>query len=213
MSITVSIAICLVFFLFFLNYPKFIIKDKSKSIDTTLPFAGIYLSTIASSHLPPHKIFEIFSNFDEYGEVSNEAKNIVNDMNAFGLNINEALKRAVERTPSRKLRELFWSMFSTIESGGDLITLLNQKSRGFLNDYRRQLKEFSNSLTLYLEVYLTALVLGAIFFTILTSLMTGISGFTQTNIILIQFFLIFFFIPLISVAFIVLIKSSSPIGG
>jgi len=210
-AITVSLGICLLFFLIFLNYPKFIIGDKSKSIDRTLPFASIYLSAIASSGLPPHKIFEIFSKFDEYGEISRQAKIIVNDMKGFGLNINESLKKAVERSPSKKLRELFWSIISTLESGGNLAILLNEKSKGFLNDHRRKLSEFSRNLAIYLEVYLTALVLGTIFFTILTSLMSGIGGgLSQTNIILVQFFLIFLFIPLISAGFIILIKATSP---
>ena len=210
MSITVSVSICLLLFLIFLNYPKFIIRDKSKSIDYTLPFAGVYLSTIASSGLPPHKIFEIFSRFEEYGEISKESKNIVNDMNAFGFNIYESIERAVDRTPSKNFRELLWAILSTLKSGGDLFKLLTEKSKGFLNDYRRNLMEFSRTLSVYLEVYLTALVLGAIFFTILTSLMSGIGGVSQSDITLIQFFLIFMFIPLISLAFIVLIKSSSP---
>jgi len=210
MSITVSIGLFVAFFFIFLNYPKFVISDKSKSIDRTLPFAGIYLSTIASSGLPPHKIFEIFSKFNEYGEISKESKNIVNDTKAFGLNINESLKKAVMRTPSKKMRELYWSILSTIESGGNLSKLLEEKSRGFLTDHRRNLKEFAQSLSIYLEVYLTALILGAIFFTILTSLMSGIGGVTQTNIILIQFFLIFIFIPVISIGFIFLVESSSP---
>jgi flagellar protein FlaJ len=210
MAITVSLSICLIFFLLFLNYPKFIISGKAKSIDTSLPFAGIYLSTIASSGLPPHKIFEIFSKFDEYGEISKEAKNIVNDMKGLGLNINESLRKAIERTPSKKLKELFWSMLSVMRSGGSITSMLKSKSQAFLNDYRRKLKEFARSLSIYLEIYLTTLVLGAIFFTILTSLMSGIGGVTQTNIILIQFFLIFIFIPLVSAAFIILIKAASP---
>jgi len=210
-AITVSLGISILFFLIFLNYPKFIIGDKAKSIERTLPFAGIYLSAIASSGLPLYKVFEIFSKFDEYGDVSSEAKSIVNDMSAFGLSIKDSLKKAVDRTPSKELRELFWSILSSLESGGNLSTLLDQKSKTFLGDYRRKLEEFSKSLEIFLEVYLTALVLGTIFFTILTSLMSGIGGgITQTSIISIQFALIFILIPLISFGFIVLIRSASP---
>ena len=67
MATTLSIGVSLLIFLSFLNYPRFLISDKSKAIDKSLPFAGIYLSTIASSRLPPHKVFEIFSKFKEYG--------------------------------------------------------------------------------------------------------------------------------------------------
>ena len=62
-------------------------------------------------------------------------------------------------------------------------------------------------------VGLTALILGTIFFIILTSVMSGFTGAVAEDLIYMQFFLIFFFVPLISAAFIILIKSASPGGG
>jgi len=210
MAITTSILLCSFFFLMFVNYPKFLIRDKARSIDRTLPFAGIYLSTIASSRLPPHRIFEIFSKFKEYGEISYEAKRIVADMRIFGLNVYDSLEKAIDRTPSKELRDLFWTILSTLKAGGDLHAYLSEKSKSFLSDYRRSLDEFSHQLSIYLEIYLTALVLGTIFFIILTSVMSGFTGIVAENVIFVQFFLIFLFVPLISIAFIILIKSSSP---
>ena len=210
-SILIAIPICIGIFLLFLNIPKLKIKDKRKTIDNTLPFAGIYLSTISSSKLPPHKIFEIFSKFKEHGEISAECSRIVADMQAFGLNIYESLEKAIYRTPSNEFKELLWSMYSTLKSGGDLDIYLNEKSKSFLDSYRRKLNEFSQSLSIYLEIYLTALVLGTLFFTILTSLMSGMGGSTS-NLVTLQFLLIFLFIPAISASFIILIKMSSPGG-
>jgi len=212
MAVTTSILICASFFVLFINYPKFIIRDKARSVERILPFAGIYLSTIASSRLPPHKIFEIFSKFKEYGEITKEAKRIVTDMRMFGLNVYDSLERAVDRTPSRELRDLFWAILSTLKAGGDLHVYLAEESKTFLTNYRRKLNEFARSLAIYLEIYLTALVLGTIFFIILTSVMSGFTGIVAQNMVFVQFFLIFFFIPLISVAFIILIKASSPGG-
>jgi len=212
LATTTSVLLSAFFYILFINYPKFIIRDKANSIEKTLPYAGIYLSTIASSGLPPHKIFEIFSKFDEYGEFTVETKRIITDIKMFGLNVYESLEKAVERTPSRDLRDLFWTILSTLKAGGDLSIYLTEKSQTYLNGYRRRLTEFANSLSVYLEVYLTALVLGTIFFIILTSVMSGFTGGVSSNIVMLQFFLIFFFIPLISAAFIVLIKTASPGG-
>ena len=213
LAITTSVLICAFFFLLFTNYPKFIIRDKARSIDRTLPFAGIYLSSIASSRLPPHRIFEIFSQFKEYGELNEEIKKIVTDMKVFGLNVYDSLERAVERTPSKELRDLFWAILSTLKAGGDLSIYLDEEAKSFLSEYKRKLNEFAHSLSIYLEIYLTALVLGTIFFIILTSVMSGFTGLVAENVLFIQFFLIFFFIPLVSTAFIILISSSSPGGG
>lgn len=212
MATTLSFLICILFFLFFLNYPKFIIRDKNKSIERTLPFATIYLSTVASSGLPPHRVFEIFSEFKEHEEISEESKKIVTDMKAFGLNIYEALNRAIDRTPSIELRDLFWSIISVLKSGGNLSIFLREKSITYLNNYRRRLNEFAKSLAIYIEIYLTLLILGAIFFTILTSIITGLGGVSSSGIVLMQFFIIFIFIPLVTLGFIIIIKSASPGG-
>lgn len=177
-----------------------------------MPFASIYLSTVASSGLPTHKVFEIFSEFKEHEEISEEVKRIVTDMKAFGLNIYEALNRAIDRTPSIELRELFWSIISILKSGGDLSVFLRERSTTYLNNYRRKLNEFAKSLAIYLEIYLTLLILGAVFFTILTSIMTGLGGTPVSGIVLIQFFIIVVFIPAVTAGFIILIKSASPGG-
>ena len=212
MATTIGIGISLVIFLVFLNYPKFLISDKAKSIESSLPFASIYLSTIASSGLPSHKVLEIFSKFKEYGAITEETQKMVRDMRAFGLNVYDSIERAVERTPSKEFRELLWSIASTLRAGGDLSIYLREKSISYLNEYRRKLNEFARSLAVFLEIYLTVIVLGTVFFTILTSIMSGLGGLATTDIVMIQFFLIFIFIPLISAAFIILIKSSAPGG-
>ena len=213
MAFAVSILLSALFFVLFINYPKFKIRDKARAIEKSLPFAGIYLSTIASSRLPPHKIFKIFSTFEEYGEITEEAKRIVADMEMFGMNVYDSLEKAIDRTPSKELRGLFYAMITTLKAGGDLSVYLFEKSQTFLDNYRRKLKEFAQSLSVFLEVYLTVLILGTIFFIILSSVMSGLTGAVAEDLIYMQFFLIFFFVPLISAAFIILIRSASPGGG
>jgi CHASE2 domain-containing sensor protein len=88
---------------------------------------------------------------------------------------------------------------------------LKEKASTFLEDYRRRLYEFSHQLTLYIELYLVAIILGSIFFTILTAIFAGIAG-VKWDIISVQFFLIAFFIPLVSIFLIIFIKSVAPSG-
>ncbi|MCX8179292.1 MAG: type II secretion system F family protein [Candidatus Aenigmarchaeota archaeon] len=211
LAITATLIFWILIFLFFLNYPKFIIRDKVKSIEKNLPFATIYLSTISSSGVPPSRVFELFSKLEGHGEITNEAKKILIDMKAFGLNIYEALSRSIERVPSIELRDLFWSITSVLRAGGDLSVFLRERSNSYLNNYRRKLNEFARNLAIYLEIYLTILVLGAIFFTILTSIMMGLGG-NLSGVVFLQFFIVFIFIPLTSAGFIILIKASSPGG-
>jgi flagellar protein FlaJ len=197
-------------------YPRIIIKEKAKSLDNDLPFATLYLSTVSSAKLPLHKTFQIFAKFSGYGEITNEVNFITNDVEAFGLDINTALQRAIDRTTSKNFKEVIWGLLSTIRIGGDVSIYLKEKARSFVDEYRRKLYEFSHQLTLYIEVYLTAIILGAIFFTIMTAIMSGMGGGGGFGVgmdtITLQFLLIFIFLPLISTVFIILIKSISPSG-
>jgi len=210
-SFTVSMGLAVWFFLFIMNYPNIIIGEKSRRIDNILAFALLYLSTAASSKLPLHKAFSIFAKFSEYGDLTEEVKAINNDVEVFGLDINTALERAVDRSPSKAFKDMLWGLLSTVRSGGDVAAYLRAVAASNMAEYRRKLYEFSNQLTIYIEVYLTTIVLGAVFFTILTSIMSGISQSSDTsNIIVLQFFLIFVFMPLVSVLFIIMIKSATP---
>lgn len=210
-SFTISVLSTTGVFFLIMNYPRLVIREKAKHVDNALPFATLYLSTVASSRLPIHKVFEIFSKFSEYGELTEELKLMQNDIDIFGLDVNTALERAVERSPSKQFKEMLWGMLSTIRSGGDLSVYLKETAVNMINEYRRKLYEFAHQLAIYIEVYLTAIVLGVIFFTILTSIMSGIvGGGAATDIVVLQFLLIFVFMPLISTFFILMVKSITP---
>ncbi len=210
-SITISALLTTIIFYLFTKYPNAIIADRSKRIDTFLPFASLFLSTIAGTRLPLNQVFNIFVRNSQYGEITEQVRMMTNDMEVFGLDVHTALQRAVDRTPSKKMREMLYGLLSTSISGGDVAIYLREKAKTEMEDYRRSLIQFSKKITLFIEVYLTAIVLGAIFFIILTSIFSGISG-VSSNIILLQSIIIFIFLPLLSTIFILLIKVSSPTG-
>lgn len=214
-AITVSMALAAFTFFIIMNNPKLVIQAKEKDIDNTLPFASLYLSTLAGSKIPLHKTFSLFSGFTTKGELAKQINEINEDIKFFGLDINSALEKAISRSPSKKWKELLYGILSTIKSGSNLDLYLKEKSKSLMQDYRRSIFEFSRSLTVYIEVYLTAIVLGAIFFTILTAIVSGIGGTTAGSaqtIIPLQFFLIFVFMPAVTMVFITLIRSAAPGG-
>jgi len=210
MSITLAMGLPITVFLIYLNYPKSIIKEREKKIDSYLPFSTLYFSSIVSSGLPLHKAIKMFVEFEEHGSVAEEMKKIVNDVEFYGLDILSALERAVNRTPSRKFREFLYGILATIRSGGNLFTFVKERTADFFIDYRRKLSEFSHSMTIYTEIYLVAVVLGTIFFVILTSVVSALGGATQ-NILGLQLFMIFVFLPMISILFLFLVKKAQPI--
>jgi len=210
-SLTTSILLTVVVFYLFTKYPNTIIAQRSKKIDAFLPFASLYLSTIAGTKLPLNQVFKIFAQNSKYGEITRQVQMMDNDMEAFGLDVHAALQRAIDRTPSKKMKEMLYGLLSTSISGGDTSIYLREKAQTQMEDYGRTINQFSKKIALFIEVYLTAIILGTIFFIVLTSIFSGISG-AGGNIILLQTLVIFIFLPLLSAAFILLVKMSSPTG-
>ncbi len=208
LSISTSMIITTAVFAGMYYYPSMKANDRKKRIDNALPFGTIYMSSVASSGAPPAKIFKILSNFGEFGELSDECAKIYNDTEIFGMDIKTAIQKAAERASSEGFKDLLWGMLTIITTGGNLTNYLREKSKAYMTDYRRKLNEYSQQLSLYIEMYITLIIVGSVFFLILSAVMAAIS--TSPLIISVQFFVIFVFLPLVSIGFVIFMKGISP---
>lgn len=194
------------FFLIY-YYPNVKARNLQNRINKDLPFTTIYMSTVASSNVEPSEMFKILST--KKGEVGKECGRIYRDIHMLGMDVSTALTKAANRTPSRRLSELLWGMLSIITKGGDLPEYLSDKAKDMMNQYRRALNDYSKQISFYTEIYITLIIVGTLFFIVLSSIMSPLVG---GDILLVQTFLVFFFVPFISVGFIVLLKGISPTG-
>ena len=192
-------------------YPAIIAGERQKKIDNTLPFSTIYMSTIARSGFPPQDIFKMISRFKEYGEISTEAQQISRDVETLGLDLPSALTRAINRSPSQYWGELLAGIRTTITLGGDLGQFLAEKTNGFVADYKRRLNEFSNLLSLLIEIYITIVVVGAVFFVVVTSIMLAVGGVPVATAKALNYALVLIGLPILTAAFILLMKGASPL--
>ncbi len=194
-------------FMFFVcfYFPSMKSKALSTQIERSLPFAVSYMATTASSGTNPINLFKMLSL--RGGEVGKEANRIYTNVTSLGMSLTSALQRAALRSPSSTFSDMLWGMISTITTGGDLESYLRNKSRAYMSQYRRMLNDYAKQITLYTEVYITLVIVGTLFFIILISIISPLTGvgtlFTQT-------LLTFFVIPLVSIGFIVLLKAISP---
>ena len=136
-----------------------------------------------------------------------DSMRIYRDAKMFGTDISSALAKVANRTPSLAWSELLWGLISTITTGGDLYNYLEDKAKDSMQQYRRMLESYSTQINFYTESYITMIIVGTLFFIVLSSVMSPLVG---GDILLVQTFLVFFFIPLVSMGFIVLLKGISP---
>jgi archaellum biogenesis protein FlaJ (TadC family) len=103
--------------------------------------------------------------------MSREALKIVSDVENLGYTIKSSLERAIERTPSSKLRALLYKIISTMMSGGDLKSLLLIQAEKVVDDTRREQEAAVESLGMVSEAYTVILILGPVLALVMSVIM------------------------------------------
>jgi len=196
----------------FYVYPVYRADELRRALDDELPFTTGYMTILTSAGVSPEKIFSSLSNLSVPLAVSLEAKNVITDVNLFGLDIISALEEASKRTPSEKFREMLEGFISTIHSGSDLTSYLREKSRQYMKLKRISLRKFSDTLSILSEFYVALLVTGPLLLIIMLAVMAmlggGSLGVLSPNLLLNM--LTYLGIPLGSIIFLIILDAVSP---
>jgi flagellar protein FlaJ len=187
------------------EYPSFAVRNVKNRIEKSLPFAALHMTTAAKSGMNPVDVFKVL--IIRGGVIGKEAEKIYNSVKYMGMNLTTAMQRSAIRTPSDGFADLLYGMISVISSGGNLEAYLTAKTKALFAEHRRRLNEYANNVSLYAEIYITLVIVGSILFLILLSILSPLVG---TGLVFLQAFLVFIFTPLVSVAFMIILKTVSP---
>ncbi|MGC8997889.1 MAG: type II secretion system F family protein [Candidatus Bathyarchaeia archaeon] len=196
----------------FYIYPVYRADKFRRELEDELAFATGYMSILASAGVPPEKIFYSLSNLPVSLAVSAEAKNVIRDVNLFGLDIISALEQASKRTPSERFREIIEGFISTIHSGSNLAAYLREKSKQHMKLKRISLRKFSDTLSMLSEFYVAILVTGPLLLIIMLAVMAmlGGGGLGLLSPDLLLNILTYIGIPVGSIMFLLILDAVSP---
>ena len=196
---------------FMIYYPNMLIKKRTASINTNLPFAIDHMSSIVASGVPPAAMFRLLSESKEYGDVSLEIEKISNYIDIFGYDLLTAIKSIAITTPSPQFKEFLDGLVSTIETGGSLKNYLSQKSQEAILSYKIERQKYVEIIGTYSDIYTGVLIAAPLFFVSALSLVSilggKIGGYNVETIISFGTYLV---IPLLNIAFIVFLEANQP---
>ena len=196
----------------FYFYPVYRADKIKRELEDELPFTTGYMAILTSAGVSPEKIFYSLSDLSVPLTVSYEAKNVVRDVNLFGLDIISALEEAAKRTPSERFREMLEGFISTVHSGSNLAAYLREKSKQYMKLKRINLKKYSDTLYMLSEFYVTLLLTGPLLLVIMLAVMTmlggGNLGILSPDLIL--NLLTYLGIPIGAIIFLIILDAASP---
>ncbi len=174
-----------------LNKPHFNIIKAEKYVEREIVSAIRFL------------ILELKSERSLYGALQNVAKNFslvgiyfdeIIDAVKFGMTLEQALTEAVEDCPSSHLRNLYWQLLNSLQTGADITDSLSVELDNIVEAQKIRVEEYGRELNaLSLFYMMISIIIPTVGFTIISAVLTFI-GFPITMGLLIGIWVMLTFI-------------------
>ncbi|MEM4357892.1 MAG: type II secretion system F family protein [Candidatus Pacearchaeota archaeon] len=172
----ISLIFTIVIFFLILFYPNIVIKNEERKVDAELPFAILYMASIASAGVQPLKVFNLLSESGEYTAVARQIKKITNQINVLGVDIITAIKTTGKIIINKKLVDLINGLATNIMTGGDLKLYLEEQAKKTLTDYKIAREKFTESAGIYSDIYTGLLIAAPLIFMLVLVLINAFGG-------------------------------------
>jgi len=184
-------------------------SDRATMLEREMPFAAAYISVMASGGIAPYNSFKRLADVELMPAMRNEAREIIKDVEIFGIDPLTALESAAKKNPLDIFKDFLSGYSSTVIIGGDIGHFLERKAEDIFKTRALRVKAAAERLGMLLETFIIVMVMMSLCFYILfavneiqptagTSMMSGIILYT------------YLFTPMLSMLFIYLAHSMQP---
>ncbi len=192
----------------FLFIPMSKASDRASGLEREMPFAAAYISVMASGGIAPYSSFKRLSEVELMPAMRSEAREIIKDVEIFGIDPLTALGSSARKNPLDIFRDFVSGYASTVIIGGDIGHFLERKAEDIFKARAIRVKAAAERLGMLLETFIIVMVMMSLCFYILFSVdaiySTGVSIYS--GIILYTYL----FTPLLSMMFIYLAHTMQP---
>ncbi|MEM2911364.1 MAG: type II secretion system F family protein [Candidatus Bathyarchaeia archaeon] len=192
----------------FLLIPLSRAGERASNLEREMPFAAAYISVMASGGIAPYTSFKRLAEVELMPAMRSEAREIIKDVEIFGIDPLTAIENAAKRNPLDIFRDFLAGYASTVIIGGDIGHFLERKAEDIFKTRALRVKAAAERLGMLLETFIIVMVLMSLCFYILFSVESIYSvGISMYSGIILYTYL---FTPMLSLMFIYLAHSMQP---
>ena len=189
--------------------PKIKARDRAAKLDIEVPFAGTYISTMATGGLSPYDSLRRLTNSELMPNLAKAVKDIEVDVEIKGIDPVTAMEKSAQNMPSKEYKDLLLGYASTLRTGGDVVHYLFIRTETMFNDLATKVRAFGDRAAAIMESYIALSILVTLSLTIIYMVSIAFSsfwqgGFTPETFLLYSYFLV----PGMAIAFIYLSDSN-----
>jgi len=191
LPIVVGLSFSLFVFFYLMRYPKLLAIKRMRKLERDLLNALEHILIEIKSGVPLFN--SLIGVSDGYGEISDEFKVIVREINA-GLSEIEAFQRASLRNPSLHFRRSLWQLTNAMKAGSDISTALEAIVKNLVSEQIVAIRRYGQELNPFTLLYMMFSVIMptlGITFLIILSTFSGITIPSYMFILILMFLAMF----------------------
>lgn len=143
--------------------------ERASILEREMPFAATYVSVMSSGGIAPYDSFKRLAEIDLLPSMSSEAKEIVKDVEIFGVDPLTAIGSAARKNPLGIFKDFLSGYASTVIIGGDVAHYLERRAEDIFKTRALRVKAAAERLGMLLETFIIIMVLMSLCFYILFS--------------------------------------------
>jgi len=224
LPVSVAAVVLLLFYgfiplVFFVPFPIYVMigfmlipmsraSERASILEREMPFAATYVSVMSSGGIAPYDSFKRLAEIDLLPSMSSEAREIVKDVEIFGIDPLTAIGSAAKKNPLEVFRDFLSGYASTVIIGGDVGHYLERKAEDIFKTRAMRVKAAAERLGMLLETFIIIMVLMSLCFYILFTVESIYSvGLSMYSSMILYTYV---FTPMLALMFIYLAHSMQP---
>jgi archaeal flagellar protein FlaJ len=185
--------------------------ERASNLEREMPFASAYISVMASGGIAPYTSFKRLSEVKLLPVMRNEAREIIKDVEIFGVDPLTAIGNAAKKNPLDIFKDFLSGYASTVIIGGDIRHFLERKAEDIFKARALRVKAAAERLGMLLETFIIVNVMMSLCFYIMFSVQNiGVGGSAGGGDITTILLYTFGLSPMLSLMFVYLAHSMQP---
>jgi len=192
----------------FMVTPSMKAGERARALEREMPFAAAYITVMATGGISPYVSFKRLSKVELMPAMRMEAREIMRDVEIFGVDPLTALVKSAEINPSDVYTDFISGYASTVITGGDIGHFLESKTDDIFKARSLRIKVAAERLGTLLESFIIVMVLMSLCFYILFSVEAIYSTGMATYSTMLMY--TYLFAPMLSIVFLYLAHGMQP---
>ncbi|GEM_PF-424496 len=191
--------------------PGFALSARRKKFADELPYFMGYMATLASSGLTLEGIFKAIAQEQTDEEIVKSARQIVRNLDVFGMDIVTAISDLISSSPSDSFSELLEGLISTVQSGGNLKDYFTATAKVQMEEKKQLMRKMAASLGIVAEMYTILLIVFPLMAIIMLAIMAIMSGdLMGMDLLTIMRLLTYLLVPMFGICIMVMMDGMVP---